>query len=71
MLNLRNRVNLDPFDEFDPHHRGLGRKAFDQDHIRCMQSKIKLKFLNEPAGSREIRPKSRIKINPNRVEKFN
>lgn len=43
MLNLRNELYPDPFDEFDPHHRITGKRAFNE-NVRCLQSKITLKM---------------------------
>lgn len=43
MLNLRNELYSDPFDEFDPHHRITGKRAFNE-NVRCLQSKITLKM---------------------------
>jgi hypothetical protein len=43
MLNFRNELYPDPFDEFDPHHRITGKRAFNE-NVRCLQSKITLKM---------------------------
>jgi hypothetical protein len=43
MLDGRNEFYGDPFDEFDPHHRISGKRAFNQ-QVRCLQSKINLKM---------------------------
>jgi hypothetical protein len=43
IMNMRNQLYMDPFDEFDPHHRVSGKKAFSN-VVRCLQSKINLRF---------------------------
>ena len=43
IMNMRNQLYPDPFDEFDPHHRVSGKKAFTN-VVRCLQSKINLRF---------------------------
>jgi len=35
MLDGRNEFYGDPFDEFDPHHRISGKRAFNQ-QVRCL-----------------------------------
>ena len=43
---------MDPFDEFDPHHRITGKKAFN-DNVRCLQSKIDLKITQDELPKKE------------------
>jgi hypothetical protein len=45
-MNGRNELYPDPFDEFDPHHKIKGKKAFN-DTVRCLQSRIDLSIINE------------------------
>lgn len=65
---MRNQVFMDPFDEFDPHHRISGRKAFAPATTRSMQSRITLKFKDIPAKQRE---KEKIYVRPDFIDKFN
>jgi len=60
MLNLRNEVFPDPFDEFDPHHRINGKRAFNE-NVRCLQSKINLKMFQEPEVQRKAKEKISVK----------
>lgn len=47
MMNGRNELFPDPFDEFDPHHTFRGKKAFMPGSTRCLQSFINLKMQQE------------------------
>jgi len=67
MLTMRNQLYMDPFDEFDPHHRISGRKVFETSKTRCMQSKIILKFRDEEAKKRE---KEKVAVTQEFLDKF-
>lgn len=47
MMNTRNVLYPDPFDEFDPHHTMAGKKKFITAKVRCMQAKIDLRNWQE------------------------
>lgn len=66
-MNSKNQLYLDPFDEFDPHHRITGRKAFTND-VRCLQSKINLKFRDE--SPRKSKPREAISVNRKFIDEF-
>lgn len=67
MLNSRNEVYPDPFDEFDPHHRISGKRAFNE-NVRCLQSKINLKMFQEE--NRKARAKESISVKQSFLEEF-
>jgi hypothetical protein len=67
MMNLRNQLYMDPFDEFDPHHRISGKKGFATTKNRCMQSKIILKFREEETKKRE---KEKVSIKQEFIDNF-
>jgi hypothetical protein len=67
MLTMRNQLYMDPFDEFDPHHRISGRKVFETAKTRCMQSKIILKFRDEETIKRE---KEKVSVTQEFLDKF-
>ena len=66
MMNGRNELFPDPFDEFDPHHTMRGKKAFNN-KVRCLQSKIFLKSMAEEVPSRR---KVYSNVKPEIVEQF-
>lgn len=51
-MNGRNELYPDPFDEFDPHHRLSGRKAFNNE-VRCLKNNINLEIKNEELPKRK------------------
>jgi hypothetical protein len=59
MLNSRNELLQDPFDEFDPHHRISGKKSFNN-NVRCLQSKIDLSITQDEV-QRKLKPKVTVK----------
>lgn len=69
MMNQRNALFPDPFDEFDPHHRIVGKKAFTNE-VRCLQSKINLRFKNEDTPKRS-KLKDEINVKKEFIEEFN
>ena len=54
LMNGRNELFPDPFDEFDPHHTVGGKKAFDVNKVKCLQTRINLK---NDAAEMLVRPK--------------
>lgn len=68
MQNMRNELFMDPFDEFDPHHRITGRKPFASSTTRCLQSRITLKFPDEQAKQRE---REKIFVKQEFLDRFN
>lgn len=54
LMNGRNELLPDPFDEFDPHHSISGKKAFNPNVVKCLQSRINLK---NDAAEMLVRPK--------------
>ena len=47
IMKLRDQVTMQPFDDFDPHHRLTGKKGFAPEKNRSLQSRINLKFSEE------------------------
>jgi hypothetical protein len=43
LINGRNELYNDPFDEFDPHHSIRGKKAFMVERVKSLQTRIDLK----------------------------
>lgn len=52
LMNGRNELFPDPFDEFDPHHSIGGKKAFQVTKVRSLQTRIDIK-----GGYGEVLPK--------------
>ena len=65
-MNGRNELYPDPFDEFDPHHKIKGKKAFN-DTVRCLQSRIDLSIINEDIKQKL---KQKITVSQKAVEDF-
>ena len=57
---------MDPFDEFDPHHRITGKKSFN-DNVRCLQSKIDLRITQEEVPKKE---KQKIAVKQSFIDDF-
>jgi len=67
MMNFRNQIYMAPLDEFDPHHRVNGRKAFVNANVRCLQSKINLKMRQEEAKKRE---REKVSVKQEFIDEF-
>lgn len=64
---------MDPYDEFDPHHRLSAKRAFDPTKSRCLQANINIKTRNDPMANQAIHARKNIKevikVKPEVIEK--
>lgn len=61
MMTSNNRLMIDPYDDFDPHHKLSGKRAFEPTKNRCLQQNFQMKTRNDPVCNQEIHAKKYIK----------